>query len=330
MIEIMHPSNEEEWLKLRTKDITSSEVAALFGMSTYVTEYELYHRKKEGKVIVQEDEEWTKWGRRLQDSIAEGVAEDQGWKIRKMTEYMRDTELRMGASFDFSIEESALKDSPVPLREENPSVVIQPKMKGVGLLEIKNVFGMIFKDQWLEDDEGNLEAPPHIELQVQHQLAVSGRSFAYIAALVGGNQIELIKREPHPEIIEEIKKRVANFWKNVDNGTPPAIDLNKDADFIKSLYGYAEPGSVYDARGMEDFQSLCEKHRELGAAIKAAEEGREAIKTRLLIEIGSAEKVLGDGFSISAGSVGPTQVAYERAGYRLFKINWPRGKKVKA
>lgn len=325
MIEILHPKDEDEWLKLRLFDITSSEVAALFGMSSYITEYELYFRKKQGKVVIQEEEEWTKWGKRLQDTIAAGVAEDQGWKIRKMTEYMRDPELRMGASFDFSIEPKPIIAEPAT---ETTSPIFQEQQ--VGLLEIKNVFGMIFKDQWLEDDDGNLEAPPHIELQVQHQLAVSGRSFAYIAALVGGNQIELIKREPVPEIIAEMKKRIKKFWENVDNGTPPAIDLNRDADFISSMYGYAEPGKVYDARGVEVFKELCVKHKEMGDAIKELEASRQAIKTRLLMEVGDAEKVLGDGFSISAVTVGPVDVAFRREGFRLFKINWPRGKKAKA
>lgn len=318
MIEIIHPKDEDEWLKLRTKDITSSEVAALFGMSSYITEFELYHRKKQGKVVIQEEEQWTKWGKRLQDSIAAGVAEDQGWKIRKMTEYIRDPELRMGASFDFEINGKIVDER-----------IVGGEQSTTGLLEIKNVFGMIFKDQWLEDDEGNLEAPPHIELQVQHQLAVSGRPFAYIAALVGGNQIELIKREPVPEIIAEMKRRIKNFWDNVDSGTPPVIDLNRDADFISSMYGYAEPGKVYDARGVEVFKELCVKHKEMGDAIKELEASRQAIKTRLLMEVGDAEKVLGDGFSISAGTVGPVDVAFRREGFRLFKINWPRGKKVK-
>lgn len=317
MIETIHPKDEDEWLKLRTYDITSSEVAALFGMSSYVTEFELYHRKRDGKVVIQEEQEWTRWGKRLQDTIAAGVAEDQNWKIRKMTEYMRDTELRMGASFDFSIEAETVSDNPSPVATLYP-----------GLLEIKNVFNMIFKDQWIEDEDGNIEAPPHIELQVQHQLAVSGRSFAYIAALVGGNQLQLIKRLPNEAIIAEIKKRVALFWERVDAGTPPPVDLNRDADFISSLYGYAEPGTVYDARDMDVFRDLCLKYKELGEAESAAKSQREAIKTRLLMEIGSAEKVLGDGFTISAGTVGPVDMAYRREGYRLFKVNWKKGKKV--
>lgn len=334
MIETIHPNNEQEWLELRVKDITSSEVAALFGLSSYVTKFELFHRKRDAKVVVQESSEWKKWGQRLQDSIAAGVAEDEGWKIRKMTEYMRDTELRMGSSFDFSIEGltkitgSENDDGGIaPVIIDKTAEIMEREGMIKGLLEIKNVFGMIFKDQWLEDEEGNLEAPPHIELQVQHQLAVSGRSFAYIAALVGGNQIKLIKREPNEKIISAIKEKIAEFWYAVKTNTPPRVDFSQDADFINSLYGYAEPGKVFDARGNDDFLALCQKHKELGDAAKAAEAAREAIKTRLLLEVKDAEKVIGDGFTISAGTVGPADIAFRREGYRLFRLNWPRKKK---
>ncbi|MCK5561232.1 MAG: YqaJ viral recombinase family protein, partial [Thermoplasmata archaeon] len=159
--QIINPSNEKEWLELRTQDITSTEIGALFGISPYVTEYELWHRKKNQTIVDFEENERMKWGTLLQDSIAAGIAEEQGWQIRRMDEYIRGSELRLGSSFDFSIEpDEANKDK--------------------ALLEIKNVDSLIFKQQWLKNEEtGKLEAPLHIEIQVQHQLLVSGRQYAY-------------------------------------------------------------------------------------------------------------------------------------------------------
>jgi hypothetical protein len=45
------------------------------------------------------------------------------------------------------------------------------------------------------------------------------------------------------------------------------------------------------------------------------------------MKVGSNEKALCDGFNISAGMVAPAIISYERKGYRLFKLNFPRGKK---
>lgn len=323
-IETIVPENEQAWLALRVKDITSTESSALFGVCPYTTEFELWHQKKNSQAVEYEENAFTLWGKRLQDAIAYGVAADNGWKIRKMNEYMRDPQLRMGASFDFSIE--GVKS----IEEMNHQMTAtQVEARWIrdekGLLEIKNVFGMVFKDQWLEDDDGNLEAPPHIEIQVQHQLAVTGRSFAYIAALVSGNKIALIKRTPDPVIIKAIRSRIADFWYKVASNTPPKPDFAKDSEFIASLYGYAEPGKVFDARGNEDFSLLVTKYKELGDAARAAEATRQTIKARLLQEIQDAEKVIGDGWTISAGTVGPAEIeAHTRAAYRLFKPNFPK------
>lgn len=325
-IESILPASEEEWLKLRVKDVTSTESSALFGVCPYTTEFELWHQKKNAQVVAYEENAFTLWGKRLQDAIAYGVAQDNGWTIRKMGEYIRDPELRMGASFDFSIED--VSDGELNHVKKNGTAVFDKISVGVGLLEIKNVFGMIFKDQWLEDEDGNLEAPPHIEIQVQHQLAVTGRSFAYIAALVSGNKIELIKRTPDALIIKAIRDRIVDFWYKIANNTPPKPDYAKDSEFIASLFGYAEPGKIFDARGNEDFSLLIEKYRELGESEKACKETRATIKARLLQEIQDCEKVIGDGYTISAGTVGPAEIeAYTRKPYRMFKANFPRNKK---
>lgn len=300
-MESIIPKDKQEWLELRAKDITSTEIAALFGISPYITEYELWHRKKNNLIVEIAENERMKWGTLLQDSIAEGVAEEQGWNIRRMEEYGRIPELRIGSSFDFSIE-------------------------GVdtGLLEIKNVDGLQFKKGWIIDGD-NVEAPPHIELQVQHQLLVSGRSYAYIGALIGGNDLVLIRREPSAKIHDAIRQKTAAFWKSIDAGNPPPPNFEMDSKFIATLYGYSEPGKVVSVAENEEIVKMADEYRELGTVIKAAEDKRDEIKARILMEIGDAEKAAGGAFTISAGMVGPTHVEYDRKGYRSFKITWKKG-----
>ena len=304
--EIIKPKNEKEWLALRTKDITSTEIAALFGLSPYSTPFELWHRKKDNLAVDFEATERMTWGLRLQDAIAQGVAVDQNWKVRRMDEYMRLPDLRMGASFDFSIED-----------------------KDPGLLEIKNVDSLIYKNGWTVDEDGNAEAPPHIELQVQHQLLITQRKYAYLAAFIGGNKVTLLKREPDDDIHNAIVLKVGAFWKSIEAGNAPAPDFKEDAEFIAKLYGYAEPGKVMDLKGNEEFNTLAARHRELGSAIKSCEEERDGLKAQMLMIIGDAEKCSADGCSVSAGLIGPAHVEYDRAGYRAFKLNWPRAKKEK-
>ena len=74
MVEIIETRDKEHWLALRSVDVTSTEVSALFGANQYLTKYELWHRKKAGKVVKIEENNFMKWGTRLQDSIAAGIA----------------------------------------------------------------------------------------------------------------------------------------------------------------------------------------------------------------------------------------------------------------
>lgn len=309
--EIINPNNEQHWLECRTKDITSTEIAALFGFSPYITEFEVWHRKKSGDVVKLEENERMEWGTALQDAIAAKVAQKNNWTIRRMDEYMRDTELRAGASFDFQ----AIKDEDVG--KEAPLDF---------LLEIKNVDGLQFKNGWKEDEEGNIEAPLHIEIQVQHQLMVSGRTLAYIGALVGGNRLVLLKRTRHEAVILQIMKKIVAFWASVEENRPPQPNFQQDAEFIKNLYGFAEPGTLIDMTGNLKFQELAREHKRLGDIEKEAKAKRDAIKAEMLTMIGSAEKVEGGEFSISCGIISVGPVSYVRESYRNFKLSWRKVK----
>ena len=312
----INPENKQEWLELRTQDITSTEIAALFGINPWVTEYELWHRKKSGLIVEIEENARLKWGLRLQDAIAAGVAEEQGWNIRRMDEYGRIPELRIGASFDFAI---------LGINPEigGPGPIWKEELQG--LLEIKNVDGLQFKKGWIVDGD-NVEAPPYIELQVQHQLLVSGRAYAYIGALIGGNNLVLIKREPSPKIHEAIKQKAAEFWELIDKNYPPPPNFETDSKFIASLYNYSEPGKVVDVAENEQIVKMAEEYKEAGDKIKGLDNMRDEIKARILTAIGDAEKATGGNFTVSAGMVGPADVSYHREGYRTFKITWRKDK----
>lgn len=301
MIQIIEPLNRDHWLSIRRHDITSTEIAALFGISPYATEFELWHRKH-GMISADfEANERMKWGTRLESAIAHGIAEDHGWQIRKMSEYIRDDELNLGASFDYAIGD-------------------------YGLLEIKNVDALIFRDGWTFDEDGNLEAPLHIEIQVQQQLMLSQRAVCYIGALVGGNKVVMIERQPDKAVHAEIKAKALKFWDSIQSSKEPSPDFIKDAEFISKLYQYAEPGKVVDASGDSEFAMWAVEYKRLGDEIKMSEEVRDGYKARMLQRIGDAEKVLGSGFTVSAGVVGEADISYKRKAYRTFRCSWKKQK----
>ena len=296
-------SSREDWLKLRTKDITSTEISALFGLSPYLTPFELWHRKKAGDVVDFEPSERMKWGTRLQDAIAAGLAEDKKWKVQKREQYERLPDKKLGASYDFTVDAGD---------------------EGQGLLEIKNVDPSVVRNEWVIDGD-DVEAPPHIEMQVQHQLLVSGLPFAYIGALIGGNRGVLIRRAPADGILVSILEKTEKFWKSIDANEPPTPDFTKDAEFLRSLYQTVHPGKVVDLERDNEFTVLAEEYKAVSKKFSDAEAQKKSIQAQMFAKIGDAEKAKGNGFSVSAGPVKATVVeAYERAAYRGFRVNWKK------
>lgn len=301
MREIIPFTDEKTWLETRTKDITSTEISALFGISPYCTPFELWHRKKSQQYVKIDPNERMEAGLHYQDAIGAWFAKKNGWNVHRKTEYIRDTDLRIGASFDMEIE-------------------------GEGLLEIKNVDGLVFKNDWTIKENGDIEEPLHIAIQVQHQLLVSGAPVCWLGVLVGGNTHYLIKRTPDIRVHEAIKQKVVEFWRTIDANIEPHPDFEADAEFIKSLYNFSEPGTVLNIADQADLTELAKEYKALGDAAKSAEERRDAIKAEVLTRIGTAEKAIGEGYTISAGMVGPADVAYRREGYRGFKLTWRKQK----
>ncbi len=310
--ETIIPKDEQEWLALRTKDITSTDVAALFGISPYLTEFELWHRKKDSTIVEFSPNTRMAWGNRLEEAIAKGIAEDNNFQVAKIPEYIRCPELRIGSSFDYRIVDGNLTNK-----------------SSDAILEVKNVDGLAYKDGWLINGD-SIESPPHIELQVQHQLLVSGLSAAYIGALIGGNRVTLIKRLPDPQIQEAIKVKVAAFWASIDANEEPTPDFKEDAEFIAKLNGYAEPGKLLNAHGDAKLSGLVRDYKEWGSKADNAKAEKEGIRAQILTIIGDAEKVKGDEFTITAGLIPPTRIeAYERKGWRDFKIFLSKKKEPK-
>lgn len=318
MKRIAYNVTEQAWLNLRREDLTSSDIAALFNVSPYLTYFDLWHRKHDQSVVPFEGNERVKWGNRMEATIAEGIAEDQGWTVRPMKEYIRLDGLRIGSSFDYAVTFG------LPMPAQGPVLHVpggSPYPTTLAILEIKAVDWLQHKQKWLLHEDGEVEAPLHIELQVQHQMLVAGVDLAYIGVLIGGNQVQLLKREAIPDYQQMILEKAAAFWRSIDEGTPPSPDFPDDIDTVKRLNAYGDPSKYRDATDDEAIRVLCTEYREAAAAEKAAKEAKDTAKGKLLMAIGDYSKVTCGLFTISAGMVDEAFIeAHTRAGYRNFRV----------
>ncbi|MDF3019342.1 MAG: Bcep22 [Steroidobacteraceae bacterium] len=314
--EVIHTENQEQWLSLRQRDVTSTESAALFGESPYVTQFELYHRKRSGEAAAFQSNDRMKWGNRLEAAIAAGIAEERGWQIRPMKEYMRLPDERIGSSFDFMI-------------LNHPD--------GPAHLEIKNVDYLAYRDGWLVEDD-DVQAPTHIEVQVQHQMLVSGFGRSFIGALIGGNREVVIERPRDEAVIAALRARIRQFWRDVDQGNEPAPVMPADAEAVIRMNQYAKPGKILDASSDADIAALVAEYKQAKFAADEADETAKVCKARLFEKIGDAEAVLGQGWKISASMVAESpgttitpemvgQLVGKRAGFRSMRITAVKGKR---
>jgi predicted phage-related endonuclease len=332
-MKLLYPATRDEWLALRKKYVSSTESSALFGQNPYMTAFEMAVGKKSDIIDECSLGERPKWGVRLQDAIAQGVADDYGVKIEPMgLTYAVDDASRMGSSFDYQIIGSENLHPDL----SGTQLIDMFQRLGPGLLEVKNVDSLEYRNKWVDD-----EAPEHIEIQLQHQLEVLGLPWGAIAALVGGNRVGLIVRERDKKVGGIIRRRIESFWIRFEAGILPDPLMPDDASVIIALYQYADPNKVYDGadeKNKESIKKLQEQvflYKSISSTIKEMEDSKEVTKARILEIIKDAEKalippfeVIGlkgpetiQGFTVSAAMRGPVDIAaYTRSGYRDFRI----------
>lgn len=307
-------TNEADWLAARKQDITSTEAAALFGAGVYVkTPYELFHLKA-GTVAAPsfEGNERTRWGNRLEDAIARGIAEDLGLIVEPFKVYVRIPELRMGSSFDFKI--TGLVEG----HEDNEARRMFAA-HGPGIMEVKNVDGLQFRRTWMDDGE-TIEAPVHIEFQVQHQLEVADLGWSIIAPLVGGNTPRPIIRLRDRDAGAAIRAKVADLWSRIHAGAAPAPDFTKDGATIAQVYRDND-GSAVDLSHDARLAELCRAYKAAAADEKAAKEKKDAAKSEILTIIQHAKSIAYAGGKISAGTNKESYRAYYRDEYEKLSIS---------
>lgn len=304
-------TTEAAWLDARRQDVTSTESAALFGLSPYTTHYELWHKKHSGFETEFQVNERMAWGNRLEDAIAAGIAEERGWVIEPMKDYMRLPAERTGASFDFRI-------------LNHPG--------GPAHLEIKNVDYLAFRDNWIENDDGTVDAPDHIQMQVQHQMMVSSYGLSFVGALVGGNRHVVAEYPRRDDVIKGIRQGIAKFWKSVDEHVEPSPVMPEDAAAVIRLHQYAEPGKILDASTNGDLDQMVSLYKDAKNDEKAAKEQAEVARAEIMMAIGDAEKVIGPDWTLATSIVSgtpPTEITAEmigktyggREGYRQLRVN---------
>jgi predicted phage-related endonuclease len=88
--------------------------------------------------------------------------------------------------------------------------------------------------------------PESVQLQVQHQLAVTGKAAADVAVLLGGQHLEIHRIPRDDALIVRLIQLEQRFWRYVETDTPPPADGSESAELaLRCLYP-ADSGETVD------------------------------------------------------------------------------------
>ena len=278
-----------EWHEARRTRIGGSEQGALWGVRYGITAWQLFQMKT--GLLAHPDiggKERVMAGTFLESGIAAWATATwpEMGPIERCLEYVpHPTIPGIGASLDFR-------------RCEDGAPV-----------EIKNVDFLIWRDNWVCEGDTIIEAPLHIELQVQHELACTKASYAWLVICVGGNTLYRCKREARPATIGIIEAKVAEFWDRVARNDPPPPDFEHDGAAIATLY---REGCVYGKQidltkdnRMPELVAMLERARANSAAsAKVAEE----CKAEILNKLSDAESAI-----IAGGDIVTAKLTHKEA-----------------
>lgn len=257
--------------------IGGSEAAAACGLDPFKSRVRLYLEKR-GEIDQGEERESAKWGNLLQPVIAEEVAR-RGY-------------VTMPAPAD------GITSTDYPHLIAHPDgfcVNIPPKDRpdltdhvSRGVLEIKTA-GLWQNHLWLDG-----ETPAAYVIQVHHYMHLTGLEWALVAALIGGQRLELRVIERDERLIEVMLQLEEEFWRMANEGEMPAPDGNEaTGEAIKRLYPEAAAGTVVTLTA--DDGKLISEYKMLRESVKTTETQADTIKQALQLRLADNELGLLDG-----------------------------------
>lgn len=243
--------SRDQWLTVRKGGIGSSDAAAAVGLNPYCSQLQLWLTKTGRdaglpQVDPKDQSSPMYWGTLLESIVAAHYTMRSGHKVRRINAVLQHpTEPWMLANLD---------------RE----VIGTPEVQ---ILECKTA-GINGARLWKEG------VPEYIQLQVMHQLAVTGKQTADVAVLIGGQELQIHRIERDDAMIAKLVELERQFWRYVETDTAPPADGSDSADVaLRCLYP-KDSGAILDLS-----QDL-----EMSAAFSDLLAVREVLTTHVLLE----------------------------------------------
>ncbi len=268
----------EEWLAVRKRGIGSSDAAAAVGLSPYKSQLELWMEKTGRdaalpKADPHDEESPAYWGNILEPIVAAHYTKRSGNRVRRVNAVLQHPD----PDFSWML---ANIDREVIGAED------------VQILECKTA-GINGSRLWKEG------VPEYVQLQVMHQLAVTGKQAADVVVLLGGQHVEIHRIERDELLIARLMRLEQQFWQYVVDDTPPPADGSDSAEQALRCLFPEDSGKSLDF-SQDEYLSATFAELKAVRELLTAHELREAhLRQTLQQAMGDATRALFEGGSVT-------------------------------
>lgn len=249
-------ASRDEWHAVRKSGIGGSDIAAICGLNPWTSPLEIW-LKKTGQTVPPRDDvvlnEAALMGHALEPVTATRFTAITGLIANENPGTLRMPEIPWAlVNLDRTTEEDGLP----------------------GVVELKSRSSYALND-WLE------EPPVDVQVQTQWQMLVTGWSFGYTAALIGGQRTIVHRIERDEKLIDDLLAIGAEFWGWVETGTQPPLDgSHATGDLLDRIHAKPTRKDVIaDAAEVEKWLAVRRTaHEQMAAAEAAATEADNHLK----------------------------------------------------
>lgn len=256
--------SRDEWLHVRKQGIGASDAAAAIGLSPYQSPLELWMIKtgRDGEMPKPDPNDESSplyWGNILEPIVAQHYSKRTGNKVRRVNAVLQHPDADkswMLANLDYTVVGN----------------------DDVQILECKTA-GEWGSKLWRDG------VPDYVRCQVQHQLAVTGKTAADVCVLICGQEIRIHRIERDDELIAKLIELERQFWHYVETDTPPPADGSASSgNALKYLYP-EDTGETLDFTQdtylSEIFNQLLVARENIAREQKLEESFKQALQQRM-------------------------------------------------
>lgn len=219
-----HTADRDRWLEARRAGIGASDAAVILGVSKWKSPLQLFAEKAGLADVAETEKDYLTWGHRLEPVIASAYEDETG----RTTYDPGDYEIQRHPHVPWMI---ATVDRLVTRWPDDSPHRPPVEVAGApGVLELKTT-NAFRREEWKD------EPPLAYQVQLQHQMAVTGHLWGSIAVLIGGQSFLWTDIPRNQDFIDRLMAAEEKFWQRVLKRDAPEPDASRSAtQILQALY----------------------------------------------------------------------------------------------